>query len=68
MKKKPARGYTFPMRINQYFAVKNKSTRREADKLIKEGKIFLNGVKANLGDKVYKDDLVEFRYRAGLKS
>lgn len=61
--KKVAPGYTFPMRINQYFAAKNKMTRREVDGLIKEGKIFLNGAPAKLGDKVYKDDAVEFKYR-----
>lgn len=51
------------MRINQYFAAKNKMTRREVDALIKEGKIFLNGKPAVLGSKVEKDDTVEFKYR-----
>lgn len=52
------------MRINQYFAAKNKMTRREVDVLIKEGKIHLNGKPALLGSKVYENDTVEFKYRA----
>ena len=31
-------------------------SRREAEKLIVEGKVFINGVKAQLGDKVNHDD------------
>lgn len=49
----------FPMRINRYLAQKNVSSRREADVLISEGKVYINGRKAILGDKVNEDDNVE---------
>ena len=42
----------FPMRINKYLAVKQYCTRREADEIIKKGKVFINGKLARLGDKV----------------
>lgn len=48
----------FPMRINKYLAYTGVSTRVGADVLIKEGKVFINGVLAKLGDKVSKDDKV----------
>lgn len=53
----------FPARINKYLAVKNNSDRRRADKLVKEGKVFINGIRAVLGDKVQKSDVVEVNFR-----
>lgn len=46
------------MRINKYLAHKNYATRLGADELIKKGKVFINGQKAILGDKVNEDDEV----------
>ncbi len=58
---------TYPMRINKYLAWKKHSTRRGADELINEGKVFLNGRKAVLGDKVMESDNVEVRFRGKVK-
>ncbi len=55
---------TFPMRINRYVALKNNINRREADALIKENKIFINGRAARLGDRVLESDVVDYKYRA----
>jgi ribosomal 50S subunit-recycling heat shock protein len=52
----------FPMRINKYLAMKKHGSRREVDEFIKEGKIFLNGRLAVLGDKVKEGDLVEYKF------
>ncbi len=49
------------MRINKYLALKNISTRRGADELIKKHKVLLNGRLAELGDKVEKGDEVEVK-------
>ncbi len=57
----------FPMRINKYLAVKKYTTRRGADDLIKEGKVFINGKPAQLGDKVLEKDNVEVRFRGKTK-
>lgn len=46
------------MRINKYLAHKNYATRRGADTLISEGKVFINGKKAVLGDQVTETDKV----------
>ncbi len=54
---------TFPMRINKYLALEKHSTRRGADVLIKDRKVFINGKLAVLGDKVNKGDNVEVRFR-----
>jgi 23S rRNA pseudouridine2604 synthase len=53
----------FPMRINKYLALKKHSTRRGADELIKDKKVFINGKPAVLGDKVNENDKVEVRFR-----
>ncbi len=55
---------TFPMRINQYLALKNHATRRGADQMIKERKIFINGKMARLGDKVKELDTVDVRFHS----
>ncbi len=57
----------YPMRINKYLALKKHSTRRGADELIKEGKVFINGKKATLGDKINETDQVDVRFRGKQK-
>ncbi len=51
----------YPMRINKYLAMKNHSTRRGADELIKKHLVLINGRFAVLGDKVEEADTVEVR-------
>jgi 23S rRNA pseudouridine2604 synthase len=51
----------FPMRINKYLAFKNYATRKGADTLIEQGKVFVNGRLAVLGDKINRTDTVEVR-------
>ena len=53
----------FPVRINKFLAQKHNSTRKEADRMVMEKKVFINGRLAVLGDKVQATDVVEFRYR-----
>ena len=50
---------TYPMRINRYLALENVCSRREADEIIKKGKVTINGRVAVLGDKVLETDNVE---------
>lgn len=57
----------YPMRINKYLAQMKHSTRRGADELIKEKKVFINGRLAVLGDKVNEGDNVEVKFRGKLK-
>jgi 23S rRNA pseudouridine2604 synthase len=47
------------MRINKYLADKKISTRRGADELIKNHKVFINGKLAELGSQVGENDKVE---------
>ena len=51
----------YPMRINKYLADKKISTRRGADELIKQKKIFINGKLAVLGSQVLETDKVEIK-------
>ncbi|MFA5778049.1 MAG: pseudouridine synthase [Candidatus Paceibacterota bacterium] len=51
----------FPMRINKYLAFKKISTRRGADELITNKKVFINGKLAILGSKVSEKDIVEIK-------
>jgi len=51
----------FPMRINKYLALKKISTRREADELVENKKVFINGKLAVLGSKVNEGDVVEVK-------
>lgn len=51
------------MRINKYLALKKYSTRRGADEIIEQGKVFINGKKAKLGDKVLENDVIDVRFR-----
>jgi len=52
------------MRINKYLATKKYCTRREADEIIKKGKVFINGRLAVLGDKISQSDVVDVKWRA----
>jgi len=52
---------SYPMRINKYLAFKKISTRRGADELVANKKIFINGKPALLGSKVNETDKVEVR-------
>jgi 23S rRNA pseudouridine2604 synthase len=56
---KEEKSEVFPMRINKYLALKNIASRREADELIRLGRIKINGKRASLGDKVFETDKVE---------
>lgn len=48
-----------PIRINKYIAMAGVCSRRDADKLIEEGKVTLNGRVAVCGDKVSENDSVK---------
>jgi 23S rRNA pseudouridine2604 synthase len=49
------------MRINRYLALKKISTRRGADELVEQKKVFINGKLAVLGSKVNEKDIVEVK-------
>jgi len=49
------------MRINKYLAFKKISTRRGADELVADKKVFINGKLALLGSKVNESDIVEVK-------
>lgn len=49
------------MRINKYLSEKGLSTRRGADKLILEKKVFINGKLAKLGDQIKETDKIEIK-------
>ena len=49
------------MRVNKYLAYKKISTRRGADELVKNRKVFINGKLAILGSKVNEKDVVEVK-------
>lgn len=49
------------MRINKYLALHNLATRREADRYIAQGLVFINGKRAELGSQVQEGDQVEAR-------
>jgi pseudouridine synthase len=49
----------YPIRINKYLALQKICARREADVLISQGKVKINGKVAALGDKVFENDKVE---------
>ncbi|MFC1802231.1 S4 domain-containing protein, partial [Patescibacteria group bacterium] len=48
----------YPIRINRYLLLKNYSSRREADRLIEQGQVRINGKKAKIGQKVERGDKV----------
>jgi len=47
------------IRLNKYLADQNYSSRRGSDQLIEEGRVFINGKKAELGQRVFEGDKVE---------
>jgi len=47
-----------PVRLNKYLADRKLASRREADRLIAEGKVLVNGKKAKIGQKIGEDDIV----------
>lgn len=49
------------MWINKYLAQQGFSTRRGADELVKQGKVFINGKRAKATDKVLEGDKVEVK-------
>jgi len=49
----------YPVRINRYLYLKGICSRRHADKLIQEGKVYINDYKAKLGAKVKAGDVVD---------
>jgi 23S rRNA pseudouridine2604 synthase len=55
----------FPMRINKYLSQNGYASRREADKLVEDGKVSINGSIAELGSKVNEGDEVRVQ---GVKS
>ncbi len=52
---------SYPIRINKYLASQKISTRKGADELVKNKKVFINGKLAVLGSKVEKSDKVEVK-------
>ncbi|ODT44866.1 MAG: 23S rRNA pseudouridine synthase F [Nitrospira sp. SCN 59-13] len=46
------------MRINKFFTEQGLCSRREADRLVAEGRVTINGVVAKLGDQVLPQDIV----------
>ncbi|NQV90486.1 23S rRNA pseudouridine synthase F [Candidatus Uhrbacteria bacterium] len=52
-----------PERINKYLSTHGYCSRREADRLIELGRVFINGEEARLGDQVQPDDTVRVEGR-----
>ncbi|MCK4525065.1 MAG: rRNA pseudouridine synthase, partial [Candidatus Andersenbacteria bacterium] len=48
----------YPIRINKYLAEEKICSRREADRLIKQGKVKVNGTQAQLGEKICETDKI----------
>ncbi len=57
----------YPIRINHYLALQQYCSRRQADKLIAEGKVRVNGKRAVIGQKINEDDQVELDERSAKK-
>ena len=55
----------YPMRINKYLSFKKISTRRRADELVINKKVFINGKLAELGSKVKETDKIEVKQKKG---
>jgi 23S rRNA pseudouridine2604 synthase len=49
------------MRINKYLALHKYASRREADKLIESGRVYINGARAVLGSAVQEGDAIEVK-------
>jgi len=52
------------IRINKYISEKGLCSRREADELIRQGRVTINGVKAEMGSKVQPGDMVKLGGKA----
>lgn len=52
-------GLTDSIRINKYISEKGLCSRREADELIRQGRVTINGIKAEMGSKVNPGDVVK---------
>lgn len=48
----------YPLRLNKYLSQSGIASRREADRFIEQGLVFINGKRAQLGDKVQEGDSV----------
>lgn len=55
------------LRINKYISQNGYCSRREADRLIEAGQVFINGKRAKLGDKVSDNDEIRVLGRAQKK-
>lgn len=53
----------FPMRVNKFLAAQGHGSRRDIDRMITQGQIFINGKRAVLGDKVMESDVVTSKFR-----
>ena len=51
----------YPIRINKYLRDKGLASRREVDKLISAGQVFVNGKRAETGMRIREQDKVELR-------
>ena len=49
----------FVERVQKVISNLGYASRREAERLIQEGKVFINNQKANLGDKVSNHDIIK---------
>ena len=47
------------MRLNKYISESGICSRREADRSIEQGNVFINGKRAGVGDQVFAGDLVK---------
>ncbi len=47
------------MRLNKYISESGICSRREADRFIEQGQVFINGKRAGIGDQVFTGDLVK---------
>lgn len=47
------------IRLNKYISESGICSRREADRFIEQGNVFLNGKRATIGDQVMPGDVVE---------
>lgn len=58
---KPNTTNEYPMRLNKYLAHQGTASRREADTLIEQGQILVNGKTAVMGQKVERTDTVTLK-------
>lgn len=57
----PKKNDIYPMRLNKYLAHQGTASRREADTLIEQGVVLVNGKKAVMGQKVERADVVTLK-------